>query len=58
MISHVTMCVCVCSEQDRHFIVQSVEAELIQLFRSYDDACEVQQELENRLDEGEDSVLP
>ncbi len=37
---------------------QSIEAELIQLFKSYDDLCEQRQELENKLDEAEDTTLP
>ena len=37
---------------------QSIEAELVQLFKSYDDLCEQRQELENKLDEAEDTNLP
>lgn len=48
--------VCVCSEEDRQFIQQSTETELIQLFRAYDEVCDQRQELENKLEEGEDMV--
>lgn len=46
------------SESDKQFLSQSTEGELVQLFKSYDDLCEQRQELENRLDEAEDSTLP
>ena len=46
------------SESDREFVSQSIEAELVQLFKSYDDLCEQRQELENKLDEAEDTTLP
>ena len=48
----------VCSEEDRQFIVQSSEAELVTLFRNHDDLQEQQQELETRIDEMEDQHLP
>lgn len=47
-----------CSEEDRQFIVQSSEQELVGLFRALDDLLEQQQELENKLDEAEDTQLP
>ena len=40
------------------FVQQSTEAELMQLFRMYDELCEQRQELENKLDEAEDIQLP
>jgi len=46
------------SEGDRQFITQSSEQELVQLFRTYDELCEQQQEVENKLDEAEDVKLP
>ena len=46
------------SEEDRQFVVQSIEAELVTLFRSHDDLQEQQQELETRIDEMEDTQLP
>ena len=46
------------SEGDRLFITQSSEQELVQLFRNYDELCEQQQEVENKLDEAEDVKLP
>ena len=46
------------SESDRQFVKESTEAELIQLFKQYDDLCEQRQELENKLDEAEDTNLP
>jgi lysine-specific histone demethylase 1 len=46
------------SEEDRQFVLQSTEAELVSLFRSHDDMQEQQQELENRIDEMEDQQLP
>ena len=47
-----------CSEEERQFIMQSSEAELVTLFRSHDDLQEQQQELETRIDEMEDHQLP
>lgn len=44
------------SEEDRHFILQSTEADLIQLFRTYDEVCEQRQELDNKLEESEDTL--
>lgn len=49
---------CFFSEEDRKFVLQSTETELIQLFRTYDELCEQQQDLENKLDEAEDTSLP
>lgn len=46
------------SQEDKEFVKQSTEAELIQLFRVYDELCEQRQELENKLDEAEDTSLP
>lgn len=46
------------SEEDRQFVVQSGETELVTLFRSHDDLLEQQQELETRIDEMEDRQLP
>ena len=46
------------SEEDRQFILQSSETELVSLFRSHDDLQEQQQELETRIDEMEDHRLP
>ena len=37
---------------------QSTEAEMIQLFRMYDELCDQRQDLENKLDEAEDVQLP
>ena len=51
---HLTCSLSICSEEDRQFIQQSTEAELIQLFRAYDEVCDQRQELENKLEEGED----
>lgn len=48
----------VCSKEDQEFVQQSTEAEMIQLFRLYDELCEQRQELENKLDEAEDIQLP
>lgn len=47
-----------CSKEDMEFVQQSTEAELMQLFRLYDELCEQRQELENKLDEAEDIQLP
>lgn len=46
------------SEEDRQFVLQSTEADLVSLFRNHDDMQEQQQELENRIDELEDQQLP
>lgn len=46
------------SREDQEFVQQSTEAEMIQLFRLYDEFCEQRQELENKLDDGEDTQLP
>ena len=48
----------VCSEEDRQFVLQSSETELVALFRNHDDLQEQQQELETRIDEMEDLHLP
>jgi septal ring factor EnvC (AmiA/AmiB activator) len=56
---HTDPCACgvlLCSEEDRQFIQQSTESDLIQLFRSYDELCEQRQELENKLEENEDTL--
>ena len=45
-------------EDDAQFIARSTEQELVQLFKSYDELQEQQQDLENKLDEAEDVVLP
>lgn len=47
-----------CSKEDKEFVQQSTEAEMMQLFRMYDELCEQRQELENKLDEAEDMQLP
>lgn len=47
-----------CSEEDRRFVMQSTEQELVGLFRTLDELLESQQEVENRLDETEDTELP
>ena len=47
-----------CSKEDKEFVQQSTEAEMVQLFRLYDELCEQRQELENKLDEAEDVQLP
>lgn len=49
---------CFCSKEDKEFVRQSTEAEMMQLFRVYDELCEQRQELENKLDEAEDIQLP
>ena len=46
------------SKEDKEFVQQSTEAEMMQLFRMYDECCEQRQELENKLDEAEDMQLP
>jgi len=46
------------SMEDQEFVQQSTEAELVQLFRVYDELCEQRQEMENKLDETEDLQLP
>ncbi len=46
------------SMEDQEFVQQSTEVELVQLFRVYDELCEQRQELENKLDEAEDTQLP
>ena len=47
-----------CSVEDHDFVHQSTEMELMQLFRVYDELCEQRQEMENKLDEAEDTQLP
>ena len=47
-----------CSQEDQEFVQQSTEANLIELFHVYDELCEQRQELENKLDEAEDTQLP
>lgn len=44
------------SEDDRQFIQQTTESDMIQLFRTYDDVCDQRQELENKLEESEDKL--
>ena len=45
-------------EDDVQFVARSTEQELVQLFKYYDELQEQQQDLENKLDETEDVVLP
>jgi hypothetical protein len=47
-----------CSKEDKEFVQQSTETEMMQLFRMYDELCEQRQDLENKLDEAEDIQLP
>lgn len=53
-----SLSLCPCSKEDKEFVQQSTEAEMMQLFRVYDELCEQRQELENKLDEAEDIQLP
>lgn len=46
------------TEDDVQFVARSTEQELVQLFKYYDELQEQQQDLENKLDETEDVVLP
>ena len=48
----------VCSLEDKEFVKKSTEMELVQLFRNHDDLQEQLQEVENKLDEAEDTRLP
>ena len=58
MESKYSTCSSLCSEEDRRFVLQSTEQELVGLFRTLDELLESQQEVENRLDETEDTELP